>query len=497
MGGKLERPRIIRRGPSTVEPTKETNWIGISVESEQGQPENYLFWEGYTDSFFDPEIQESVAQFIASIRLQMDVKIIVGYNIHPASDPDQEKIRPITNLKKGFALYVEEKKRPGFSFNVRTENLKTVEQLQKEDPEAYQQAFKEAFDSLPNVRERNPRKTKYEKLMSGLISSSAIDAEPQKTGLKTWESIMSQIPAEQILDRFEVTEPEKRKVTLKHPPIAYLLGSATKEPQALYNHKTGATDLVHIVTEGSDMFGPKSPEEAMLWKGIFNHSVGTARQIYYLTKRLLELTPDQREEFKNAGFNFSEFDSFDPNSLPQILRDIFLCSHLSRRRVDERSLYQDQVDNGAHPEGTTSQTALRLLIEENQAPTELWSLIKKVEAHSEHMIGQVKDRGYFDNILDAMLTYADWTFGQKTVSLDERFPQIEGERKDLQPTMLDTFRTAGKNFEQVFNRILKTDILEELKGLQPEDWETEIRIAYCAPSGIDPKIAFPNYPFTT
>lgn len=104
------------------------------------------------------------------------------------------------------------------------------------------------------------------------------------------------------------------------------------------------------------------------------------------------------------------------------------------------------------------------------------------------------NRGYFDNILDAMLTYSDWTFGQKTISVDERFPEMTTVRKDLDPKMLEAFRVAGKYFEQVFNEVLQTDILQEFKNLKPEPWETQIRKAYCSPSGLTLKEAFHDYP---
>lgn len=305
--------------------------------------------------------------------------------------------------------------------------------------------------------------------------------------------ILGQIPVDQYIQQYEVTDQKTVEALRAFPTLCYLLGKVTDKPQTRDSRPDGVERDVWYLTEGSGMFGLKNAEDAMRWKGIFNHSVGTARQILHVARRLQQITPEQRQEFEKRGFDFSEFDQYGEDS-PELFSHTFLASHLPRRGVDERNWHG--LDDEAHPAGTTSATARALLLDKFKAPEDLWTLIRKVEAHSDHMIGEVADRGYFNNILDAMLTYSDWTFGQKTISLDERFPVMTTVRKDLDPKMLEAFRIAGNYFEQTFNEILHTDLLQELKDLKPEPWETQIREAYCSPSGLTVQKVFPDYPTT-
>lgn len=298
------------------------------------------------------------------------------------------------------------------------------------------------------------------------------------------------IPVPSFVDYCGV-KPEIVDTLKRHPTLCYLLGKVTPEPQGTKVHtRTNEKINVYHLTEGSGMFGLENQDDALEWSGIVNHSIGTARQIFYVTNRLVNMTSEQRQEFIKAGFDFSEFDTTDPQTLADTLRDYFFVSHLSRRLVDERRNYQ--LTDSAHPDGNTAQTAKNQL-DLFKAPEDIWRFVQKVEDHSGHMIEEVRQRGYFENIFDAFLTYCDWTFGQEPVSLNERFPQIKDQRKDLDPKMLNTFRIAGKYFENTFNEAFKTDLLKELKTAGPYDWEREIRQTYCITSGIDIQKAFPTF----
>jgi len=502
MGRTPENPVVIKREPSIDNPSRETNWVGITVKSETEQPENYLWWKNYQGDLSNPRIRDNIALFIATIELETGIKARVGYAID-ATSIDTREIKANTNLREGFGLYIEEARRTNFSFGVKMSRSYPVE----EDPDRFVQAFKRAQASLPDVPVKKPRRPKrdraYELTITSMLMEDAIDADeghtvyekfnPDATLESPRDRIVAQIPVDQFIQRFEVTDEQTIETLRAFPTLCYLLGRVTDKPQTKDSRPDGVERDVWYLTEGSGMFGLKNPEDAMRWKGMFNHSVGTARQIPYVTKRLQQISPEQRREFEKRGFDFSEFDQYGTGSSAELFRDTFLSSHLSRRGVDERT-WHELTDEAAHPKGTTSTTAENLLLNKFKAPLELWALIRKVEAHSEHMIGEVAERGYFDNILDAMLTYCDWTFGQKTISLDERFPEMTIVRKDLDPKMLETFRIAGKYFEEVFNEVLQTDTLQELKDLKPEPWETQIREAYCSPSGLTLKEVFPDYP---
>lgn len=326
--------------------------------------------------------------------------------------------------------------------------------------------------------------------------------ETEPTGLITREQIIRQIPVDYFIERFHVENPLVQEVLWAHPTLCYELGNVTPETRTVHNHADNITNHVYLVTEGSAKFGLKNPADAKLWAGIENHGIRTAFHIQYALSRFKNLKPKDlrkvKKVFEDAGFSFSEFDQFDLNSLPQLSRDAFFPSHLTRRRYDERNRYH--LSDAAHPEGTTGQTA-KALLEEFNAPQILWHLIKKVEDHDDHMLKEIGEKRYFPNILDALYTYCDWTFNQETVSLDERFKTFLTERDELKRERLMLFRDCGKYFEEVFNRAFSAvakdgkpvDILSELKNLKPTYKEKRIREAYCAPSGITLQESFPKF----
>lgn len=298
------------------------------------------------------------------------------------------------------------------------------------------------------------------------------------------------IPVDTFIGRFEVTNSLVKDVLHNYPTLCYLLGSVTKEPQRSQNNFNVERDVFYLA-EGSGMFNLKKKDDALEWKGIFNHTVGSARHTFFLFNKLSEAIkqdPEIKEKLQGAGFDFSEFDKLDAETL----RDFMLMDHLTRRQYDEKRWYK--LEDEWHPETSVPGETAKALLEKYQADKTFIDLIR-VENHPNHLAesATTEENKHFPNIVDALLTYADWTFEQGPMSLEERFKKLKETRKDISPELLDVLESCGHVFEDTMNEVFETNVFEELKQASPYDWETEIRVAYGAPSGLSLKEAFPGY----
>lgn len=245
---------------------------------------------------------------------------------------------------------------------------------------------------------------------------------------------------------------------------------------------TESNARVYFLTEGSGMFGLKNPEDAMRWKGIFNHVMGTARQVCWLAQRFKGLTPEERSRFEQLGFDFSDFDRITP----ELLRDFMLISHAGRRASDEYRWHG--LRDSVHQTDESGISTIGILQRES-APWVFQELMR-VENHAEHLAA-VKGDDQFPNIVDNILTYCDWTFGQQPNTLFERFEGLRA-RSRTDSKVLNTLQQAGTRFENALNEIMRSTLRQEMANSGPYEWEIEIREAYCAPSGIDPRVVFPD-----
>ena len=292
------------------------------------------------------------------------------------------------------------------------------------------------------------------------------------------------IDVDAFIARYKVANELTREALHEFPTLCYLLGNVTDLPQATDPRPDGVTRPIFFLTEGSGMFGLAQPEDAMRWRGIFNHVMGTTRQVYYLSQRLMEL--DERENgkatFGSFGFDTRSFSEIDPD----LMRRFFFVSHAGRRRADEKAWHG--LDDEVHREDDIGEASLKLLM--SQGAEQGIIDLMRVEAHSD-LLNTGTRLGFFPNVVDSILTYTDWTYGQKPQTLQSRF---EGLRKSQrQPKeVLDVLERAGNHFEQALVGVLGIDTPTRMASAH-FDWEERIRRAYCAPSGISIVQAFPDY----
>ena len=296
--------------------------------------------------------------------------------------------------------------------------------------------------------------------------------------------ITPQIDVDAFIARYKVANELTREALHEFPTLCYLLGNTTDTPQAMDSKPDGVARRIFFLTEGSGMFGLAQPEDAMRWRGIFNHVMGTTRQVYYLSQRLMEL-----DEWENGKATFGSF-GFDTRSFseidPDLMRRFFFVSHAGRRRADEKAWHS--LDDEVHREDDIGEASLKLLMSLG-AEQGIIDLMR-VEAHSD-LLNTGTRLGFFPNVVDSILTYTDWTYGQKPQTLQSRF---EGLRKSQrQPKeVLDVLERAGNHFEQALVGVLGIDTPTRMANAH-FDWEERIRRAYCAPSGISIVHAFPDY----
>jgi hypothetical protein len=289
------------------------------------------------------------------------------------------------------------------------------------------------------------------------------------------------IDATKFIERFDVNDEKTRETLYEFPTLCYLLGKVTDKPQGKDSRPDGVERQILYLTNGSGLFGLKNLEDAQRWKGIFNHIVGSARQVYFLSQKLLSLDDKQEEELIYSGFDMNSLRGIDP----KFLRDFMFVSHAGRRQIDERDWHN--LKDESHPKGDSESLTFKLLKIEN-TPIKFTNFLK-VENHE--FLKVLGKRGHFVDIPTNILTYCDWTFGQEPVTLEDRFKSLRSSKRQP-PEILDILEKCGNYFEKGLKKTLGPDFFAQMsQAYYP--WETEIRKAYCSPSGSDMKTLFPNY----
>lgn len=290
------------------------------------------------------------------------------------------------------------------------------------------------------------------------------------------------IDIQAYIAKYDVENGLTREVLHEFPTLCYLLGTTTTTPQTTDSRPDGVTRNIFFLTEGSGMFGLTHPDDAMRWRGIFNHVLGTTRQVYYLTQRMMELDEDEKAAFGNHGFDTATFDEIDPD----LMRRFFLVSHAGRRRSDEKAWHG--LNDDIHDQLDAGDASLGILKAEDAGDAIIE--LMRIEAHSD-LLSRTTALGQFPNIVDNVLTYSDWTYGQTPQSLQARFEGLRKNQRQPKET-LDVFEKAANHFEQSLVEILGSDVSTKMAN-EPYSWEERIRRAYCAPSGITMPKAFPDY----
>ncbi len=291
------------------------------------------------------------------------------------------------------------------------------------------------------------------------------------------------IPVDAFIERFGVSHLAVQETVREYPVLCYLLGRVTETSQAEDQRPDGVVRPVHFLAEGSGMFDLTHATDAERWKGIFNHIMGTARQVYFLAEQLSRLTPEQKQQFITLGFNSSSLQDIDPI----LLRDFMFISHAGRRQMDEYNWHG--LRDNTHPSGDSYTNTIHLLQTYNVS-TDLIKLMR-TENH-EYEVGAGRGHGLLPDVSDNILTYCDWTFGQKPNTFQERFDELR-KNKRLPIEMLNTLESYGQEFENALKQVLGTDIFDRIIHADPYPWETQIRKAYAVSSGLTLKELFPLY----
>lgn len=298
---------------------------------------------------------------------------------------------------------------------------------------------------------------------------------------------VGEIPIAQRVDeaiaRYNVEHTLVRETIHEFPELRFLLGHITNEPQGTDRRPDNVERPVYYLTEGSGMFGLANSHDAMRWRGIFNHVMGTARQVYWLAQRVAGLPSYQIAEFGDRGYDV-------PTLLrirPEALRDFMFVSHAGRRQMDEYNWHglRDRV----HPSADSGFNTYRLLKQEGAPP--LMLDLMRVEMHAHHLAKAVRGN-MLPDMIDNLLTYPDWTFGQSPVTLTERFAGLRKSGRS-EPEITNILEQCGAAFERDLIDIVDPDIFVKMTHAGPYTWETKIRNAYCAPSGLAMSKVFPNY----
>lgn len=292
----------------------------------------------------------------------------------------------------------------------------------------------------------------------------------------------SRISVDSFLERYAISQIEVRDTLQTYPTLCYLLGRVTDEPQGMDSRPDGISRPVYFLTEGSGMFGLKNRDDVMRWRGIVNHVMGTARQVYHLTSLLQHLPPEQQNQFGNFGYDIASFSELQPT----LFRDFMFISHAGRRATDETVWHNvhDAIHEDTHP-GIATFSHLTAL----QADPEFLDLMR-VEMHSNELTEIHNGSPIFPRISDNILTYCDWTYGQEPNTLTERFSGLR-EHKRQSPEVLDVFEHCGNSFESALHHVISPDVREHMAATQPYSWEMQIREAYCASAGVSLQTVFP------
>jgi hypothetical protein len=302
---------------------------------------------------------------------------------------------------------------------------------------------------------------------------------PENESLQPKDSGVAVISTANYINRFNVEDPEVIEALQAHPALCFLLGKVS-EPQTVIDKSTGEKRNVRLLQEGSGMFALKDKEDAMRWQGIFNHIIGSSRHTKFIIDTLNGATPEQHAQLETMGYDFTSFNRYGKQNISEFM----FVSHAGRRAMDEHNLYE--IRDSAHLTGDSYQNT-RLLLNVENAPTKLLELLE-VENHASLMLDEGKT-GRFLNIAVALLTYADWTFGQNPTTLSDRFKSLRNTQRAPKEE-LDVFETCATAFEKDMNLVLGKDLFAEMSAQKSKAWEAQVRSAYCSPSGLSPQEVF-------
>lgn len=257
-------------------------------------------------------------------------------------------------------------------------------------------------------------------------------------------------------ERYRVRNPKVQEALHAFPTLCYLLGEVTAGPQTTDTRPDGKLRPVYFLMSGSGMFGLENADDAMRWKVIFNHIVGTARQVQFLSERFTHLSPGQRKIFADSGFDTESITNIDPILLTQFQ----LISHAGRRQTDERTWHN--LNDNAHPPGDSNDTTVALLSQE-AAPLSLLDLMR-IEYHT-YLLQSAAETGQLPNLIDNILTYCDWTYGQQPQTLKSRFDSLRASgRSDV--NILNGLEQVGNAFEQILLHVFGEDLANDMAKTQ-------------------------------
>lgn len=301
------------------------------------------------------------------------------------------------------------------------------------------------------------------------------------------DHIVSQIPVEEFFSRYQVENQLIIESVYEFPTLAYLLGRISPAPQFDDNRPDGILRPISLLEEGSGMFGLKNTDDARRWKGMANHTLGTARQTFILSNSFSNLKLDQIESFSKSGYDVSTLSKLNP----YLLRDFMLTSHAGRRESDELSWHRELLDpqDPAHQEIDPGLATLQQL--KNLSAPETLIELMRVEVHG-YLLDQIEKYGKFRDFEDISLTVPDWMFGQGPNTLEDRFKGLRASKRASDAT-LDMLEMGALTFQKDFEEIIGEKLFDLMRRPEPQDWEVKIREAYCSASGIDPRETFPGF----
>jgi broad specificity phosphatase PhoE len=292
------------------------------------------------------------------------------------------------------------------------------------------------------------------------------------------------IDVDAYIYRYSVDHPRLIDTLYKFPTLCYLLGNVTEESQGKDTRPDDFERNIHILTEGSGMFGLKNPEDAMRWKGIFNHIMGSTRQVYWLANRLKNITSEQKQQFVAHGYDIDSINDIDP----ELMRDFMFISHSGRRASDEQN-WHGIADEIHQYQDSGMATIMHLSKEETDK--ELLKLMN-MEVNLHMSTVQFNGSRISPNVMLSIMAYGDWTYNQKPIYLSDKFSSLKKTKRNTLE-MFELYEEVGTSFENTLKEIISPTIWEEMVKAGPYDWEQEIRDAYCAPSGVDTHDTFPLY----
>lgn len=299
--------------------------------------------------------------------------------------------------------------------------------------------------------------------------------------VRTYEQITQSIPVEKMIDRFRVTEKEMIEVLHEYPVLNYLLGSVSEKQSIMDTGYDGIIKPVQYLTDGSGLFGLTNQEDALRWKDLFNHMMGGARHAYFLADVFANATVRQQDQLKQFGYNTSSLAHIDK----RLIRDIRLVDHAGRRQAEERKKYGLQDATHAYSD---SYLGTIHLLEQYRADPELMDLLKSEAFIKSHV--DVNNR--VPDIIFNIITYSDLTFDQTPTDLTNRFVGLRERQRESDAT-LSKLELCSRRFESDMQAVFGMDIIDRMKNAGPYEWETRIRKAYAASSGLSMKDVFPNY----